>query len=208
MENSILAHSPACERNTPPLLEFLKKHLSHPQGRFLEIGFGTGQHAFAFSQAFPELSYFAADQKNYHAHLEQRKEVLGAPKNLFGPFELYATETKVHHNLPSHKYSCVFSANTLHIMSWHEAKALLKFLPSLIEDKAELFLYGPFKFNGAFTSDSNQHFDLNLKAQAPHMGIREFEDIKMLLEEGGLCFQENHNMPANNNILVFTKKPQ
>lgn len=203
MTETNLAHSPACERNTPPLLEFLKDHLKKPEGTFLEVGFGTGQHAFSFATSFPQLNYFASDQLDYHPHLLQRIKVLGKPENLNGPFLLKASEKEVTHNLPAQKFDTIFSANTLHIMSWKEAVTLLNFLPSLLKNEGQLFLYGPFKFSGQFTSPSNFQFDSNLKSNAPHMGIRDFEEVASILTDKGLKHHETLQMPANNNILIF-----
>jgi hypothetical protein len=206
MEIHDLAHSPAAERNTPPILEFFKEHLKESSGHFLEIGFGTGQHAFAFSKAYPSMTFYTSDQLPYHYHLNKRIEVLGRPKNLKGPYELIAKVDKVKHNLEEQKFNTIFSANTLHIMSWPEAVSLLNFLPSLLEKGGQLFFYGPFKFEGEFTSESNQSFDLSLKSQAEHMGIRDYEKIYEILGEKGVIGNLVTQMPANNHILSFTKK--
>ena len=210
MNSYQLAHSPACERNTPPLLKFLEKNLNleskdgtTTRPSFLEIGFGTGQHAFSFSQHFSSIDFYACDQTTYHPHLHQRIEVLGRPSNLFGPFELKANPNGVNQNLPLKSFDFIFSANTMHIMSWPVAQSLLKALPSLMNGNAQLFLYGPFKFEGQFTSESNHAFDLSLKSNAPHMGIRDYEEICSLLKAGGLLEVGIEVMPANNHILKF-----
>lgn len=205
MNPNDLAHSPACERNTPPLIEVFNNHLKAKKGSFLEIGFGTGQHAMAFSHAFGELNYFACDQTHYHPHLNQRLEVFGRPPNLNGPYFLQADDTQVTHNLPQDKFHSVFSANTLHIMSWPEALSLLPFMANLLNRRGQLFLYGPFKFSGKFTSESNARFDLSLRENAAHMGIREAEEITQILEKNDLHHHCTLEMPANNHVLIFEK---
>lgn len=204
MEHQELAHSPACERNTPPLINFLQSQLKYPNSDFLEVGFGTGQHAFAFAHAFPELNYIAADQIQYHPHLLNRIKVLGRPKNLMGPYNLMSTGETVKHNLPQEKFTTIFSANTLHIMSWPQAQALLQFLGHSLKKDGSIFLYGPFKFAGKFTSPSNENFHYSLQAQSPDMGIRNHEEICTILEAQDLKLRDVVEMPANNNILIFS----
>jgi hypothetical protein len=74
-------------------------------------------------------------------------------------------------------------------------------MPSL-----EVFcLYGPFRYGGAHTAESNARFDAMLRARDPASGIRDFEAICALAERCGLQFAEDNAMPANNRLLVFRK---
>ncbi len=66
-------------------------------------------------------------------------------------------------------------------------------------------LYGPFSYGGRHTSESNARFDLSLRTQAPHMGIRDMEDLKVLAEETGFVLEEDFGMPANNRLLVWRR---
>lgn len=64
-------------------------------------------------------------------------------------------------------------------------------------------IYGPFNYEGRFTSQSNQQFDASLRSQADHMGIRDSEKIDALANQYGLNRQHDYVMPANNRLLVF-----
>ena len=68
-----------------------------------------------------------------------------------------------------------------------------------------LCVYGPFNYGGRFTSESNAMFDMSLKAQAEHMGIRHFEDVSRVAGENGLVLVEDCAMPAHNRLIVWTK---
>lgn len=202
-----LAHSPACERNKEPILDILKSFIqsdSHPS-TFLEIGHGTGQHACHFSKSLSHLNYIAADQKQYHSAFQSRIDHLGKPDNLDGPYRFQVKEEEVRHNLPLQEYDYIFTANTLHIMSWSEAQCLLKEMRNLLKKDGLLFIYGPFKFEGEFTSASNASFDHNLKNENPEMGIRDFESIQELLGKKYIEKVEKIDMPANNHILIFKR---
>jgi O-acetylhomoserine/O-acetylserine sulfhydrylase-like pyridoxal-dependent enzyme len=66
-------------------------------------------------------------------------------------------------------------------------------------------LYGPFNYNGQYTSQSNANFDLWLAQQNPHSAIRDFEALNNLAKEAGLTLLKDYQMPANNRILVWQK---
>ena len=102
-------------------------------------------------------------------------------------------------------FDAVFSANTLHIMGWEEVQALFAGLPSLMAPDGLFIAYGPFNYNGAFTSDSNRNFDGWLKARDPRSGIRDFESVDALARAQQLELRDDVAMPANNRCLVWRR---
>jgi hypothetical protein len=66
-------------------------------------------------------------------------------------------------------------------------------------------IYGPFKYNGNFTSESNQRFDEFLNQQDCQSGIRDFEWVQQLAEQAGLMLVDDIAMPANNQLLIFKR---
>ncbi len=99
----------------------------------------------------------------------------------------------------------VYSANTLHIMSWREVRALFQGIGRIIRDDGLLVIYGPFRYGGQYTSHSNAAFDSSLKARDPASGIRDFEAVDALAAEQRLVLVEDQAMPANNQTLVWRK---
>lgn len=69
-----------------------------------------------------------------------------------------------------------------------------------------LFIYGPFKIDGTFTSDSNEAFHNTLVSQNPRWGYRDAADVAAAAEAAGLKQQACIAMPANNYALVFVKQ--
>ena len=67
-------------------------------------------------------------------------------------------------------------------------------------------LYGPFNYQGRFTSASNERFDDWLKSRDPDSGIRDIEDLCELAEKAGLVLKQDFEMPANNRILYWEKE--
>jgi cyclopropane fatty-acyl-phospholipid synthase-like methyltransferase len=106
---------------------------------------------------------------------------------------------------PPGTYDAVFSANTCHIMAWQEVRAMFAGIGRVLQPGGVLGIYGPFNYDGQFTSASNAQFDAALKAQAPHMGIRDFEAVNRLAAEQGLALAVDHPMPANNRLLLWCR---
>ena len=55
------------------------------------------------------------------------------------------------------------------------------------------------------TSESNANFDIWLKDRDINSGIRDIEAILLLANSVGLHLIDDHKMPANNRLLVFSK---
>ena len=196
-------YSDACERNRGPILEVLRDHFADRR-RVLEIGSGTGQHAVHFAAALPQLTWQTSDVAANLSGIRLWLEESGLP-NLPPPIALDVTDP-----WPETRFDAVFTANTLHIMSWPEVRALFAALPRALAADAKLAVYGPFNYDGRFTSPSNATFDAWLKQRAAHSGIRDFEAVDELARSIGFALVEDRAMPANNRTLLWrrTATPQ
>jgi hypothetical protein len=106
---------------------------------------------------------------------------------------------------PAEQYDAVFTANSLHIMSWPEVHALFAALPGVLAEDAVVAVYGPFNYGGRYTSDSNAAFDRWLKERGEHMGVRDFEAVDALARTAGLRLVQDCPMPANNRTLIWRR---
>lgn len=70
----------------------------------------------------------------------------------------------------------------------------------------QLFLYGPYLEAEVETAPSNLAFDASLKARDPAWGLRDRATVVALAGRHGLDLAERIAMPANNLILVFTRR--
>ncbi len=104
-------------------------------------------------------------------------------------------------------YDYLFTANTLHIMSWQSVENLFCWLPKILKPGGLLFTYGPFKFEGCFTSESNKSFDVYLKKNNPEQGIRDIEALEKLACKMDIGLLNRHDLPANNHLLVWRFNP-
>ena len=191
--------SPSCERNREPILAVLRQVFAGP-ARVLEIGSGTGQHAVHFARHLPQLDWQTSDRPENHDGIRAWIAEAGLP-NVRAPLVLDVEQAR----WPAQRHDAVFTANTLHIMSWTQVEALFRRLPEVLEPRATLVVYGPFNYGGRFTSDSNAAFDRRLKADDPLRGIRDFEAVDALAQAIGLQLQADHDMPANNRCLVWQR---
>lgn len=192
-------YAESCDQNRDPILAVLREEFTACR-TILEIGSGTGQHAVYFARHLPHLDWQTSDCREYHAGILAWLEEAGLP-NARPPLAL-----DVRRNAwPTQEFDGVFSANTVHIMGWEEVEALFAGIDRVLAAQGRFCLYGPFNYQGRYTSDSNERFDQWLKARNPRSGIRNFEDLDALAQAAGMRLLRDHAMPANNRILVWEK---
>ena len=192
--------SPACERNKDPILAVLKEVITLSDRRLLEIGSGTGQHAVYFAPHFHLVEWYPTDLSPQLPGM--RKWFEEAKITSIQP----ATRLDVSKDdFPKVKFDVVFTANTFHIMSWKDCKSLMKLLGHRLREGSRAVIYGPFKYNGEFTSPSNAEFDKSLKENNPVSGIRAFEDVNSNMIKNGFELVHDYEMPANNRMLVYNR---
>ena len=207
--------SAACERNRDPILQVLRTYFSD-RTHVLEIGSGTGQHAVHFAAALPQLVWQASDRSENLAGVRAWLDEAALP-NTPAPLEfdvaVNAGPVAPRREGPSAqgsrhppvRYDAIFSANTLHIMSWTEVGRLFARVPGLTTRDAKLVIYGPFNYGGKPTSTSNAAFDASLKAAAAHMGIRDAEVVDVLARAAGFDLVDDMAMPANNRCRLWQR---
>ena len=194
--------SHASFRNRDPILAVLREHFA---GRrcVLEIGSGTGQHAVHFAAALPGLAWQCSDRAENLPGIRLWLDDAALP-NTPPPLQLDVAKGP----WPARNFDAAFSANTLHIMAWDEVERMFEGLGRALEDDAVVAVYGPFNRDGAFTSASNAAFDADLRARAPHMGIRDAADVDALARKIGMRQVADVAMPANNRTLVWRRGSQ
>lgn len=194
--------SQACENNKRPILKLLTEIFSSNK-HILEIGSGTGQHAVFFGQHLPHLTWQTSDLLINHEGINLWLDET-ANTNVQRPIvmDLNKTWPLPKSNL---RVDGIYTANTLHIISWSLVVKFFAGIEQYLTPEASVCIYGPFNYEGKFTSESNANFDVWLKERDINSGIRDIEAILLLANSAGLNLIGDHAMPANNRLLVFSK---
>ncbi|WP_342807318.1 DUF938 domain-containing protein [Alteromonas sp. M12] len=188
--------SQPCENNKAPILEQLLVHFAN-QTKVLEIGSGTGQHAAFFAPALPHLTWQPTDIADNHASINAWLEEAKCT-NVLPPEEFFIGKD----SWSFQDVNGVFSANTTHIMQPHEAQLMMQTVAINLPETGVFCQYGPFKFDGKYTSQSNAQFDQSLQ-QRGFGGIRDIAELKNWATS--LTLDDMIQMPANNHLLVWRK---
>lgn len=189
--------SQSSENNKDYILNVLKEAFQDTNS-VLEIGSGTGQHAVHFARNLPHLNWQPSDIEInlpgiglwlYESELPNIKEPVSLDVNKL-PWEVG-------------KFEGLFTANTLHIIAKAEIENFFQGIAQVLKDHGTLCIYGPFNYDGKYTSPSNERFDGWLYRQNPKSAIRDFEWVNSLAENVGLVLTQDHEMPANNRLLEW-----
>ncbi|MCS6946818.1 MAG: class I SAM-dependent methyltransferase [Steroidobacteraceae bacterium] len=194
-----LPFSAASERNKGPILAVLQREFAAAR-TVLEIGSGTGQHAVHFARGMPWLQWQPTDVAMQLPDLQARLTA-EAPANVRAA---RALDVDVD-DWPEGPFDAVFSANTLHILSWPQVERFWSGIERALGRPGVVAVYGPFKYGGAFTTPSNAAFDASLRARDPASGVRDFERVDALARAAGLELTADHALPANNQLLVWRR---
>ena len=191
--------SPSVARNREPILMVLRAILP-AQADVLEVGAGTGEHALHFTEAEPGWRWHPTDRApaalaSIAAWVRHARR-----PNLLPPVALDVAQP-----WPDRSLDAVFTANTIHYSPWETTPGLFSGAGGALRAGGALVLYGPFRFDGVLSPDSNVQFEGWLKSQNAQFGVRDLRDLAALGLEHGLIHEATHDMPANNHILVFRK---
>ena len=190
----------ACLRNQEPIAQALAQILTEP-ARVLEIGSGTGQHAVYIGRALPHLLWQPSELAEFlpgiHAWLRD-----AGLSNVLNPIVLDVRQRPWQ---LGQEFDAVFTANTVHFVGWRTVESLLAGTAEVLRENGLFCVYGPFNYDGQYTSEGNRNLDLWLKSRDPDSGIKDIEAVKQRAAALGLIFQQDIAMPANNRLLVFRK---
>jgi SAM-dependent methyltransferase len=193
-------YSASCDQNKDPILTVISPLFSSCSN-ILEIGSGTGQHAVYFAKNMPHLRWHCSDcalqLEGINAWL-----VDAGLANIVPPIELNVNSSP----WPEIDVDAVFTANTMHILNQQDVNNFFTGVGRLLKPGGSLVIYGPFNYNGLYTSASNESFDQWLKDRDPLSGIKHIEDIERLANINAMQLVEDYDMPANNRILHFMKE--
>lgn len=192
--------APATDRNRTPILDILRDVLP-ASGTVLEIASGTGQHAVHFAAGLPGLTWQPSDPD-----ATQRESIAAwtASANLSNVRPPLAIDVR-QEPWDIDRADAIVCINMIHISPWAAAEALFAGAGKRLVPGGVLYLYGPYRRNGAHTAPTNEAFDRQLRAANPDWGVRDMEAVIALGTAQSMTCAEPIPMPANNFSLVFRK---
>ncbi|MBT7334111.1 MAG: DUF938 domain-containing protein [Gammaproteobacteria bacterium] len=191
--------SQAADNNKAPILKGLSQWLPS-NAHVLELGSGAGQHAIFLAAALKGISWQPTERKEKLGILKENIANYGTG-NILPPVALDLSQNR----WPKKNADCVYCANVIHIIRPTLGESLITGAARTLAQGGLLALYGPFKYEGQFTTLSNCNFDHWLKTQDLRSGIRDFEWVCKLAKNHDLSLAEDRPMPANNRLLIFRR---
>lgn len=198
--------APAFHRNHEAIWGAIAAFMTGAQGDVLEVGSGTGQHAADFARRTPQLTWWPSDVLPSHlASIEGWRRKAGLA-NLRAPQRIDLMDAAwTWSGAAGGTLAAILCINTLHISPWRTSQNLIAGAGRLLRPDGRLFVYGPFKRDGAHTAPSNAAFDAKLRAENPEWGVRDVGDLSALAQAAGLTLIATTPMPANNLVLTFAR---
>ena len=168
----MLPISEASERNKEPILSVLRECFAALLN-VLEIGSGTGQHAVYFARHLAHLTWHPTEQLTYVHDLAARVQQEGGP-NLKPPTVLDVRQSI----WPCHRSTGCSRPTPCTSCPGRKSSAMYRGIGAGPGGAGLLCVYGPFRYDGEYTSDSNRAFDQMLKERDPLSGLRDVRRSK------------------------------
>lgn len=197
--------APAFHRNHGPIWSVIGPFLERASGDVLEIGSGTGQHAVEFARKAPNITWWPSDVDPQSLASIADWRARAGLANLRAPLRIDLLDSGWDAACPFARPVAIVAINVLHISPWRVSENLFAGAARRLGPDGRLFVYGPFRVDGAHTAPSNAAFDATLRAQNAEWGVRDMGDLAALAAAQGLRIAETVPMPANNFTLLISR---
>ena len=192
--------APAALRNVLPIGDVLASFLLEDDTIF-EFASGTGQHIAAFSQRFAQCTWYpselnAVDLQSIAAYRQESAALNFKAPRIFDVSGSPTFEMEV---------DVVLAINLLHITSQNAVEGLFRNAARMLKTGGRLITYGPYRFFGQFSAESNADFDRQLRARDRAWGVRDLSDLGLFARRYRLILHSVIACPAQNHVLVFKK---
>ncbi len=194
----------AGKRNRDPILELFKERLPKNPGEVLEFASGSGMHIHYFAPHFQHLNFQPSDQnEEVFENIGQLTQETVA-KNVYPPIKLDLTQPQTWSGIAGKKFDAIFCINVFQVAPISIADGMMECAANLLSANGSLFIYGPFKVDGKYTTPSNEDFDKTLLSYGvPEWGLKDIADITKAAQKHRLDLKEKIDMPSHNFTLLY-----
>lgn len=192
--------SPASARNITPILEVMRRTMP-AEGLALEIASGTGEHCARFAAEFAGVTWLPTDVEPQRLDSIRAWIAAADTTNVHPPQILHAGQPDWPFDAGS--MTLAVTVNLLHLISLEVTTALFAGIQRVLQPGGQWFLYGPFSRDGAFVSEGDKAFHLQLIRQNATIGYKDTKTVAALARQHDLPITACHAMPANNLMYVL-----
>ena len=193
----------AGNRNRDPILRAFKE-IFPKTGNVLELASGAGNHITYFAPHFPQLQFQPSDFNLEVFETIKRNRAERGNANVADPIKLDLTAPETWPDPKDRLYDVIFVVNLFQVAPVRIADGIAQVASRLLAKDGFVAIYGPFKVDGKYTTESNQAFDSEiLAAKVPEWGLKDVRDLEKTAKKHGIALKKIIDMPANNFILVF-----
>jgi len=195
----------AGNRNKDPILAALKTLLPQ-KGDVLELATGAGLHVNYFAPHFPGLTFQPSDYDADVFDSIKAKRAEAGNSNVLDPIRIDLTDPASFPDPAAKRYDAIFVINIFQVAPVAINDGIAHLGSKVLKDDGLIAIYGPFKRDGAYTTESNAAFDQEiLAAKVPEWGLKDIRDLEKAAAPHGVKLATILDLPANNFILVFRK---
>jgi hypothetical protein len=196
----------AGKRNRDPLLDVFKQKFPTEPGDVLEFASGSGMHINYFAPHFPHLTFQPSDLNEHALENIARVTWENEVENVLKPIQLDLTREETWPSPGDQLFDVIFVINIFQVAPISVADGMMKCAAQLLHKDGFLFIYGPFKDRGEYTTESNQEFDQMIhSAGVVEWGLKDIADLEKAAHAHALMLSEKIDMPANNFGLIFSR---
>jgi hypothetical protein len=195
----------AGNRNRDPILQVFKD-LFPSSGDALELARGSGMHVNYFAPHFPNLRFQPSDYNLEVFDSIKAKRAEAGNANVADPIAIDLTKAETWPDPKDRLYDVIFVINLFQVAPVAIIDGIAQVAARVLKDTGQLAIYGPFKVEGHYTTESNEAFDKEiLAAKVPEWGLKDVKDLEKVAAKHGVVLKKRLDLPANNFVLVFGK---
>ncbi len=194
----------AGDRNRDPILNVFREIFPKKSGNVLELASGAGNHINYFAPHFPELTFQPSDYDVEVFDSIKKKRADAGNKNIVDPIKIDLTAPATWPSASERLYDAIFVVNLFQVAPVSICDGIAQVADRVLINEGFVAIYGPFKVDGEYTTESNAAFDQEILApKVAEWGLKDVRDLEGAANAHNIALKKIVDMPANNFILLF-----